>query len=348
MAASGLDRRAREYLIAAILGLSAASIVFFPLQASDEVSCYQDSVMIAVAGNGTLQGCEADGFDAVSRQITEQRRRLASDEDFVPDEPKQMDGNAALVVWIVLLTTTAGIAGFAAVRASFMILYDLRPRWALTGREIATSALLAITILAIPVLVLRFGGGGDFRFGPYDRLFLSLVRPLTYLVGILSFPSALGLRLIGRVTATREHFSLDSAGELGTQLRLLISFLGGVLSLAVLATASRGQAIDALPGGEAAPASIALAWGGVYAVALAALFIPVYERWAAMAGGQVALELRRQFHPDEDHTGYTSAELSTRKELNSMLGLSGALGGLQSSLSILGPVIAAAIGSLVA
>ena len=348
MAASRLDRRTREYLIAATLGLSAAAIVYFPVQASEDVRCYRHSVRIAIAGNETLGHCEANGFGEVRRQIAEQRRRLASDENFVPDAPKQGDGNAALVVWTVLLTMTAGLAGFGAVRASFMILYALRPRWTLTASEISTSALLAVAILAIPVLVLRFGSGGDFRLGPYDRVFLSLVRPVTYLIVLLSLPSALGLRLIGRVTATREHFSLGSAGELGAQLRLLISLLGGVLSLAVLGTASRFQAIDALPGGEAAPASIAIVWGGVYAIALAALFIPVYERWAAMAGSQVALELRRQFHPDDDHAGYTSAELSTRKELNTMLGLSGALGGLQSSLSVLGPVIAAAIASLVA
>ena len=60
-------------------------------------------------------------------------------------------------------------------------------------------------------------------------------------------------------------------------------------------------------------------------------------------------EVKRQLPADDTvagTAGYRAPELALKKELESTLGLGGALGSLQGSIAVLAPVIAAAASSL--
>ena len=52
----------------------------------------------------------------------ETANRLPANDGFTPDEPDSVRGKASLVVWISLLSATAGLAGISAVRSP---LHDL-------------------------------------------------------------------------------------------------------------------------------------------------------------------------------------------------------------------------------
>jgi hypothetical protein len=336
-----------EYLLAALVGLGAAAVVFFVFATSGQTDCYRESVTISIShSNDTLPGCDFPAFDEVREQVSEQRDRRDSDEGFGPNEPEPVRGNATLVVWISLFSATAGLAGFSAVRSIYMICLDMKPRWRVSTNDIVASGGLTFLILLVPYLSLRMVG--DWDLSPFDELHMTQIRWMTVFVLVLSFPAATGLRVIGHILRKHADLAMDDVAVLGSQLRTLISMLGGIVSLAVLGTAARWQAIDALPGGESVPGTIVLLWGGVYALALAALYIPVHERWASAARRTISLEVARQVPPSETAgtIGFTIPELSARKELQSSLGLGGALSTLQGSLAVLAPIIAAAASSL--
>jgi len=52
------NRFLMEYLLAALLGLTAATIVIWQLESSDSTSCFRQSVKISIAeSDDTVKGC---------------------------------------------------------------------------------------------------------------------------------------------------------------------------------------------------------------------------------------------------------------------------------------------------
>jgi hypothetical protein len=341
------DRVTWEYLLTALVGLGSAALVFFVLNDSAQATCYRQSVDISIAYSAdSLPGCPFETFDHVRQQLTEQRQRQAASDRFAPDEPDPVKGRATLVVWITLFSASAGLAGISGVRSAYMMALDMKPRWHLSTSSLVGSALLALLILLIPYVLLRTVG--SMSLSPVDDFLRDRIRWLTVFVLVLSFPTAMVLRVVGHIVGRQSVLRLDDAAELGSQLHRSIGMLGGIVSLAVLGNAARSQAISLLPGGESFPGTILLVWGAIYALALAALYIPVYDRWSTAARTAIILEVSRQHAPSGSNAtrGFSVAELSARKALQTELGLGGALGGLQGSLAVLAPIIAAAASSL--
>jgi hypothetical protein len=341
------DRVTWEYLLAALVGLGSAAFVFFALNRSPEAECYRQSVDISIAySTESLAGCPFEAFDEVRNQLVEQRDMLAVNDRFVVDEPDPVKGRATLVVWVSLFAATAGLAGFSSVRSTYTIMRDLRPHWHLSTSSIVRSCLIAFWILLVPYLLLRTVA--TMHLGPFDAFLIGRIRWLTVFVLALTFPTATAVRVVGHIGRTHPVLALGDAAELGSQLHGSISMLGGIVSLAVLGNAARSQAIASLPGGESLPSTIILLWGAVYALALAALYVPVYERWSTAARTAIDLEVSRQYSPTETHgtTGFGIAELTAKKALQTELGLGSAFGSAKGSLAVLAPIIAAAASSL--
>jgi hypothetical protein len=189
------------------------------------------------------------------------------------------------------------------------------------------------------------------RFGPFDDLHQEEIHWLNPIIAALTMPAVIGLVAIAHIVATRPGLNLEQFAELGSRMRALVGMLGAILALGVLTTAARWQAIATLPAGESVPSTVVLLWGAVFALVLAVLYMPVYQRWAAATEREILAEIRRQL-PGPASTGGTpgfrAPELELRKELDATLGLGGALHAVQGSLAVLAPVIAAAVSSLFA
>jgi hypothetical protein len=344
------DRSAITYLLAGVVGLVAAVFVLWQLDSSASTNCVRRSVRLpidarlaSVPADHILPGCPPDPFDAVRGYVHEQAT-LARDPTFVPDQPDEVKGLSALLVWMALFASTAAVAGISAV-LSISTIAELDRIWDLPGKTIWTSGVLAIALIALPFVLLRLAPA---KLSPFDDLHHAQLLWMPPLVALLTVPAATGLFVIRRIVVWRTDFGLSELVRLGSLMRNLISMLGAILSLSVLGTASRWQMIAELPGGEGISSTLVLLWGAAFAAVLAAIYVPVYDRWAAAAANAVSAEVREQFSAYEGPgtVGYRPPELAARKELQATLGLGGALRTLQGSFAVLAPVIAAAVGSL--
>ena len=84
----------------------------------------------------------------------------------------------------------------------------------------------------------------------------------------------MAVRVVGHVVHTDPVMTLRDADNLGSQLRTSISMLGQSSPSLCLGMPLGRRAIASLPGGESLPGTIILLWGGIYALALAALHAP--------------------------------------------------------------------------
>jgi hypothetical protein len=331
----------RDYVVAGLLSLTAAAVLFWQLATAGDTDCFRRSVEIPIAGSDeVLSGCDSTSFDTVRSYITEQREAAAA-RTSVPPETNEVEAKAALLVWIALFAAAAGAAAFAAWQ-SIAIIRRLRPRWTagMIGR-IAGAAILVLLPFALFRLV-------SFDLSPFDDLHRSQVILVPPLIVVLLFPAVIALIAVWQELEEKADLVLDDAAYLGSLMRRLVGLLGAILALAVLTTAARWQAIGTLPGGEPVPSVIVLLWGSLFALVLAAFYIPVHQRWTRETARLISEEVARQL-PDSSlpgTTGFRAPELALTKELQATLGLGGPLKSLQGSLSVLAPVIAAAVSSL--
>jgi hypothetical protein len=367
-------RAERVYVASILVGLTVAGLVGWQIVSARDTHCFLRSLNVRVAQpknskpiRDVLKGClpkdtastdktakkvaakttpaKYKAFVAVRSNILAQRQKLATDTKYTPQETDKVKAKSAVVVWIALLTFTAGFAGFVAVQ-SVVIVRELKPRW--NKRFLGVSAGAAI-LLALPFVLFRVLPEGLRKLGQFDDLHHSQLMWTQLLGGVLIFPALVGLVAIADVLMSRTNLRLAQADCLGSRMRQLISMLGAALALLVLTTAARWQAIGELPGGEAAPKVVILMWGSLYAVVLGVLYIPVYQRWAQETGTLIAHEVRRQMPDDQSlpgTAGFRSAEMSLTRELNVRLRMGGALASFQGSFAVLAPVIAGAIASL--
>jgi hypothetical protein len=343
------DRSVATYVIAGVVGLLAAVFVLWQLDSSTSTDCVRRSLQLpinarlaSVPPDRLLPGCP-EPFDAVSESLHEQAT-LARDPAFVPEGPDEVRGRSALLVWMVLFASTAAVAGISAV-LSVSRIAELHRDWDLPRKTLWTSGLLAFALIELPFVLLRLDPG---KLSPFDDLHQAQLLWMPPLVALLTVPAATGLFVIRRIVVSRTGLGLKELVRLGSLMRSLISMLGAILSLSVLATASRWQLIAELPGGEAISSTLVLLWGAAFAAVLAAIYVPVYDRWAAVADEAVSTEVREQFSAYEGPgtAGFRPPELAAKKELQATLNLGGALRTLQGSFAVLAPVIAAAVSSL--
>ena len=331
----------RGYLAAVLPGLVAAALVLWQLESSESTACFRDSVELSITGSETvLEDCESESFDAVRDYVAAQRSSAAAGN--AVEDPDEVEGRSALIVWMALFAATAGFAAIVAVRSVVMI-KDLKPSW--TAGLIARCAGAAI-LLVLPFALFRSIPARLTAFDDLHRAQLMWIPPL---IGSLMLPAITALVVIWWILSVRDDLSLDDVAGLGSRMRQLVSMLGAVLAISVLTTAARWQAIETLPGGESLPSIIVLLWGSVFALVLGALYVPVHQRWAAKTARLISDEVKWQLPDDQSlrgTAGFRAPELRLTKELQAALGVGGALKSLQGSVAVLAPVIAAAISSL--
>jgi hypothetical protein len=329
----------RGYVVAVLLGLAAATLVFWQLESSASTACFRESVRIADSGNTeVLQGCESNTFDAVRRALEAQRSSAAS------DEPSALEAKSALIVWMALFAATAGFAAIVAVR-SLVIGNELKPRW---NAGLVARCAGAALLVALPFVLFRLTPSG---LSDFDDLHGPQLKWIPPLIGFLMLPALICLVVIWHILSVRPDLDLHDVARLGSRIRLLVSMIGAILALGILTTAARWQAIATVPGGEAVPSIVILLWGSIFALVLAAVYVPVNQRWAAETTRLISDEVKRQLadrEPLRGTMGFRSSELSLTKELHAALGVGGALKSLQGSLAVLAPVVAAAVSSLFA
>jgi hypothetical protein len=327
----------RRYILTVLLTVGAAAVVVWQLGTARDTTCFWKSVDTDLAMNRRVAYLATNC--GKSKSFATVRTHLEKNEE-VPDG---LGARSALIVWIALFVATAGFAAILGAQ-SVVIVRELSPP---RDAAFVAGSILAAAVVALPFLVFRFAS--VFELSHFDDLHAAQLRWLNGLVGLLVIPGIIGLVAVGRVLSVRA-VSLADAARVGSRLRLLVGMLGAVLSLSVLVTAARSQAIGKLPGGEALPSSIVLLWGSSFAIVLAAVYVPIHQRWAAETARLVSEEVSRQL-PGKTlpgTPGFRAPELALKKELLSTLGVGGALKSLQGSVAVLAPVIAAAVSSLFA
>ena len=334
----------RGYLVAVLLGLTAATLVAWQLESSESTTCFRRSVEIASSeSNAVLTGCASSSFAAVRREL-EARRRSAAGGSPAPEDASKLEAKSALVVWMALFAATAGLAAIVAVR-SLAICKELGPRWdaGLIGRSAGAAILVALPFALFRLL--------PSELSAFDDLHGPQLRWIPPLIGLLMLPALAGLVVVWHTLSARPDLDLHDLDWLGSRMRQLVSMVGAVLALGILTTAARWQAIATLPGGEAVPSIVILLWGSIFALVLGAVYVPVHQRWAAETTRLIADEVERQLADDRPRpgtSGFRASELALTKELQATLGVGGALKSLQGSLAVLAPVVAAAVSSLFA
>ena len=332
----------RWYAVAVILAVAAAGIVVWQLAGSDSTACFRTSVELAATGSGGLEGCGEHAARAVRGHLRERAPNPGV------EKPSELDAKSALVVWIALFAATAGAAAVSGVR-SVAAIANLKPVW---SRRLVALSLGAVLLVVLPFVLFRLlAGRTSERLGPFDDLHLAEIAWLNPMIALLTLPAVIGLVAVGHVVATRDDLGLEELASHGSRMRAFVGMLGAILALGVLTTAARWQAIATLPGGESVPSTVVLLWGAVFALVLTVLYVPVHQIWAGETEREIAQEIKRQLAADEKlagTAGFRAPELALKKELESTLGVGGALRSVQGSLAVLAPVIAAAVSSLFA
>jgi hypothetical protein len=329
---------ARWYAAAILLAAAAGVFVLWQVATSASTDCFLNSVELSPGGK--LSGCSED----IAKAVEEAVKRPGQD----TERSTEVEARSAFAVWLALFAATAGFAAIVGVR-SVAIIAGLRPVW--DSRLIALSA-GAVVLAALPFALFRvLANFGSARLGHFDELHEAEFLRLDPLIGALAILALIGLVVVGHVVSTRSRLGLEGLAALGSDLRRLVGMLGAFLALAVLTTAARWEAIGTLPGDEAVPGAVVLLWGGAFALALAAVYVPVYQLWATATGREIAEEVERQLSAARALSGtqgFRAPELALSKELTGTLGLGGAGHSLQGSVAVLAPVIAAAVSSLFA
>jgi hypothetical protein len=331
-----------RYAAAVILAVAAAAVVVWQLARSDSTACFRSSVERAATGISRLNSCDEHAAAAVRAHLAK------GDPDAAAEGPSELDAKSALVVWIALFAATAGAAAVSGVR-SIAAIADLKPVW---SRGLIALACGAVVLVVLPFALFRLlADRTSERLGPFDDLHLDEIAWLNPMIALLTLPAVIGLVAVGYLVATRSDFDLEELASHGSRIRAFVGMLGAIVALGVLTTAARWQAIATLPGGESVPSTVVLLWGAVFALVLALLYVPVHEVWARKTQREIAEEVKRQLPATEKTAGtagFRVAELALKTELESALGVGGALRSLQGSVSVLAPVIAAAVSSLFA
>ena len=178
----------RGYLAAVLLGLVAAALVLWQLESSESTACFRDSVELSITGSETvLEDCESESFDAVRDYVAAQRSSAAAGN--AVEDPDEVEGRSALIVWMALFAATAGFAAIVAVRSVVMI-KDLMPSW--TAGLIARCAGAAI-LLVLPFALFRSIPARLTAFDDLHRAQLMWIPPL---IGSLMLPAITALVVI--------------------------------------------------------------------------------------------------------------------------------------------------------
>lgn len=338
--------------VATWLGFAAAILagffVFELLQSADATECYHAAVGGAEASNQdppALSLCEDEPWPTVAVNLAANAAAEEPGEGPTFQLPSELDARADIVVWHALLaaliTTAAGV-----IVPSLRWLKRLGGGWPIV--------FIANVIVILTVLVVReiARWTGDIELGPIDGIGLSAVGTLVTVAMLLTVPVAAGpvamaiwSLLRSRPPETDPDPVREDSGELedlrqvGQALRWHAYALGSILTLGILATAGRWRTIENLPGAGSLPTSLILLYGAIFAVAVAAVYLPAHNLWLSRVDRVVV----------NDTGGDRFAPGVSRRadELRRQLGADvTATDRARSALSIVAPLLAAAVSSL--
>jgi len=155
-------RAERVYVVSILVGLTVAGLVGWQILSARDTDCFLRSINISIAHSTNLpKGCKSEAFTAVKAYIHRQRHPVQK--TLKPKETDEVKARSALLVWVALLTTTAGFAGFVAVQ-SVVTVWELKPPWnaSLIAASVGAAILLALPFVLYLLLPKRFTHLGQF------------------------------------------------------------------------------------------------------------------------------------------------------------------------------------------
>lgn len=316
------------------VALAAAFVVFIAvaqlLLHAHDTECFERTVAIEVAdpSSNLGGGCTGAPFLAAGRSVAGDRAALAADPSHEIDQPEPTGARSALYLWISLLSAEAGLAVAAAIITVDRLRH--RGRWWLHG---ATTVVLA---LAVPMLVLRLVAPRG--LSDYELLHHAVIQWLVPLLVATGAAAGGGLRMITAELRARPPTGFAGLARPRRDIDTLTALLGALLTLTVVTTGARWQAISMLPGADPLPGSLILLYGGLFTAVAAAVYVPAFQSYADAARTLIQADL--QGH------GFDNDAIDRRAKLGQELGLSSGPVPLPRSLSVLAPVVSAAVAAL--
>ena len=260
-----------------------------------------------------------------------------------------VEGKYAL--WTILIGAVVGFA--AAACACFVIwligllrLFD-RIRARLVGTWMVTVLVVSVT------LIVTLWRGGQAGAAPLDAEVAEATRPVTVVVWLCAMPGLVALLALRNVAqqsrqrAGREkepgECRLALVLRLRTELRRLLATFGVLLTLIVVATAARRDALLAADTTLQIPATLVILYGLLFAVVLGLFY-------AAASGpiDRLATELLDDVQTlgDPAAAGFSEA-VKRRAELAAVMGSSGSWKSFEAGALIAAPLVSALVGGAI-
>jgi hypothetical protein len=252
------------------------------------------------------------------------------------------NGQAEFRIWTATLSAVVGLAGglFIFFLLELQQLLSKRPSRHNVISVVAAFFVVAGAYAAIGLVLHSVGKGANAT----DTALTNMTRPLTYTVAALLLPGLMVMFVIGSLAAEDGGQLVVAARlrvlrELRSRLRRNLGALGVFLTLLVIATGLRRQALLALQPTADAPVEGALLYGLVFAVVLGAFFLLANVALDGRAGLIVD-----QFAPTPDPADAKIVEqVQRRKALTELAGIQSGWKTFQDSVIIAGPLLAGLI-----
>jgi len=252
-----------------------------------------------------------------------------------------------------LWVTVMGLLGGLALASAAYLVWWLPGLARLSSDVTAADRLLwagVVVVVLGTVLAVLFVGGSA---GPdsVDRSLASQTRPVIVACALCLAPGLIGLLAVRSVARGDSGWQGSDAERLQLLLRLrselrrLLTVLGAFLTLLVVATGARRQAMLTLRPAPDVPAEVVVLYGGTFAVVLGLFFVVANGAIDARAG-----ELLEQYAALPDLADPAlSQQIARRDDLAGLLGLGGSRRTFESSVVVASPLltalVAAALGS---
>ncbi|MEM9566304.1 MAG: hypothetical protein AAGA93_27030 [Actinomycetota bacterium] len=322
-----------------VVTLAAAALLW---EGPDDTACYEQAISIDIAASDALvEGCDSEVFTAVNEAIAAERTALGSDPDHEVDQPDFTAARSAQLTWIVLLSMTVGVAAATAVMTVRMAerLVGVRQRWRTWLLGIGAAVAAIGTALGI-LWVLSPG----IEFTPYDAIYPGYTQALVLATLLPGSVAIVGLVVLCELLGSGRVDDLGSLLGVQAVLNRITGLLGALLSLAVITTGARWQMISHLPNGAAVPSTLVILYGGLFTALAAAAYLPTQRRFAERREQLIDVEAGRS-----GADRYSDEFLRRRKLIRDDLEAGRSpFASFLGSLSILAPLVSAAVSTLVA
>ncbi len=266
--------------------------------------------------------------------------------EFIP-VADQFDDVLLFDMWAGLFGALVGFALvsclYAVVWLSGLLALGDRVRWLTVAAWVATVLVVLATVFA--ALFIGAANAAD----SVDKSLATQSRPLIVLAALSQVPGLAGFLALRFIASEDAHWGESGACRLRlvlrlrTELRRLLTMFGAFLTLLVITTGMRRQALLELNPALALPAEQVLLYGLVFAVLLGLFFVV-----AAGAIDRRAVQLLDEFAPLPDPgEAALSDVLGRRTDLASLTGGGGSWRTFETTVVIAAPLLTALIGSAI-